>query len=1312
LCYIPHVSKFRYQFISFVIGKSDGERFYAKGGQRSMSKRLNFSSALGVALAGLLFSSTPSAMAVNYMWNNTGATWNSGTSWVGGVAPASNSSSIPDTVQFGSMTPDFNNVYLGSNRTVAGATFDAGANAYTFTTDAVTPLRLAIGTSGISNNSSATQTFNLGVDVTQATSTWQSVAGGSLIFNNGIGLSTSATSRTLTVAGAGNFTVNQAIVNGGTATAGVVTVTATGVTTFSGNNTYDGRTTMNAAGGTLTLSGDNSGAAGGVTLTAGTLNINNNNALGSGALTLAGAGATINNTSGSAVVNVGNQAWTWENGLAFGATGNTAANNLNLGTGVVTASSSRTIALEGTGTKLTMGAVNITSTAASRSITANGVGNTLEMGGLTLSASLTPTTVTLAGTANIGVTGAIVNGTTPGNGLTVTATGTTTLSGNNTYTGLTTMNAAGGTLVLSGNNSAASGGVTLTAGTLNINNNNALGSGALTLTSGTINNTSGGAIANAENNTVTWGGDFTFGTAGSTSLSNLNLGTGTVTASTSRGVTFAGTGTKLTIGAVNITSTSSGRTITANGAGNTLEMGGLTLSASATPVTVTLAGTANIGVTGAIVNGTTPGNGLTVTATGTTTLSGNNTYTGVTTMNAAGGTLILSGNNSSATGGTTLTTGTLNINNANALSTGLLELSAVTSTAYGSSIINNTSGGALTFSGLSGVRWSGVSPAGIQFGTSASTSANNMDFGTGLVTAGTDRSMNIAGTGVTISMGTLTTSGTAASYTYKIDGAGNTLDLDGWRISGAASPTQAAQHKISGTANVNIGTIENGTGSFANGVGFNNDGVTRLTGNNTYTGATEFTGSGTNIISGNNSAAVGNVTIAGTSGSGKMPVVRLDNINAISSSSSLLGASGNAQIGTLDLRAAGDFSLNSFGVAGVAGNNMIFMNSSGSQKTLAFTAANNYITTASTGGRTLNNNSANLLLDFDGNIEIGGSSSAAEATTFAGVGNFNVDGNLLDTGTGVSRALRKQGDGTLTLRGSANNIRGSTLVETGTLDLYGNLTASTDIVVSTSVTSANAGARTANATINVRSGGSLLNSSTTTVWSRGDLIVNGTAGAVVVKDNGLLGGSGSVGAITGAGTVGPGNSPGILTAVSVNPTEGTDFKFEFTSLNPTYTSATASGNDLLHLTASSSPFAGGLFTSGNIVSIYLNSATITASLLAGTNTTFSGGFFVDGTYALSSALTPASFAYYTTSAALGTGSAVDYNGTNYYLLNSTIAAKTTLSDTAVTSAGFATGTVSGTLLTFNAVPEPSTGSMLGLGLAGLVVTRLLRRKSS
>jgi autotransporter-associated beta strand protein len=1069
-----------------------------------MSKKLNTLFSAWVAFAGLLVSSTPSAMAVNFIWDNTGTTWNGTSSWVGDVAPASNSSSNPDTVQFGNMAPDFNSVFLASNRTVAGATFDAGANAYTFTTDAVIPLRLAIGLSGIANNSTATQTFNLGVDVTQATSTWQSVAGGSLIFNNGIGLSTSGSSRTLTVAGAGNFTVNQAIVNGGSSSAGVVTVTSTGTTTFSGNNTYDGLTTMNAAGGTLTLSGDNSGAAGGVTLTAGTLNINNNNALGTGALSLAGAGATINNTSGAAVVNARNQAWTLNEGLAFGSSTNTAANNLNLGTGVVTASSSRTIAL-------------------------------------------------------------------------------------------------------------------------------------------------------------------------------------------------AGSGTKLTIGAVNITSTASGRTITANGAGNTLEMGGLTLSASATPVTVTLAGTANIGVTGAIVNGTTPGNGLTVTATGTTTLSGNNTYTGVTTMNAAGGTLILSGNNSSATGGTTLTTGTLNINNANALSTGLLELSAVTGSAYGSSIINNTSGGALTFSGLSGVRWSGVSPAGIQFGTSASTSANDMDFGAGLVTAGTDRAMNIAGTGVTISMGTLTTSGTAASYTYKIDGAGNTLDLDGWRISGAASPAQAVQHKISGTANVNIGTIENGTGAFANGVGFNSDGVTRLTGNNTYTGATEFTGSGTNIISGNNSAAVGNVTIAGTSGSGKTPVVRLDNVNGISSSSSLFGASGNAQIGTLDLRAAGDFTLNSFGTVTKEGNSMIFTNSSGSQKTLVFTAANNYITTGDSGGKTLYNNSANLLLDFDGNIEIGGASAGGEATTFAGVGNFNVDSNLTDTGNGLTRALRKTGGGTLTLQGLANSIRGSTLVETGTLDLYGNLTASTGIVVSTSGTSANAGVRTASATINVRDGASLLNSSTTTVWSRGNLIVDGTAGAVVVENNGLVGGSGTVGAVTlkSGAFLTPGNSPGLLTAsASSSWKSGSTYNWEIndaegaaeTNWDVFYVSGASGALDLSDLSGSRQM---------NLVLQSLSSGNLPSTNLANFSTS-------------------AEYTWVIAKAAIFTGIAEGTQDlTSYFNINT--AAFNDGSVGNLPNGGFqvVTGT-EGSLRTLNlmAIPEPSTGSMLGLGFAGLVVTRLLRRKIS
>jgi autotransporter-associated beta strand protein len=734
-------------------------------------------------------------------------------------------------------------------------------------------------------------------------------------------------------------------------------------------------------------------------------------------------------------------------------------------------------------------------------------------------------------------------------------------------------------------------------------------------------------------------------------------------------------------------SNSSGSTTTFNNGIN------LTTASSTANRTLTLGGAGTWNVASTIANGgaaTNPATAgaVTVTATGTTTLSGNNTYDGKTTMNALGGTLTLSGNNSGAAGGVTLTAGTLNLNNANAVGTGVLDLGVVTGSSIGSSIINNTSGGALTYLGLSGVVWTGVNPAGIQFGTSGSTSANNMDFGSGLVTAATDRSMNIAGTGVTISMGTLTASGTAGSYTYKIDGVGNTLDLDGWRISGAATPTQAVQHKISGTANVNIGTIENGTGAFANSAVFMTDGTTRLTGNNTYTGTTEFTGSGTNIISGNNSAAVGNVKIAGDTG--KTPVVRLDNVNGISSSSSLLGASGTAQIGTLDLRAAGNFSLNSFGTVVAAGNNMIFTNSSGSQKTLAFTAANNYITTATTGGRTLYNNSENLLLDFDGNIEIGGTSAAAEATTFAGVGNFNVDGNLTDTGSGLTRTLRKTGDGTLTLRGSANSIRGSTLLERGQLDLYGSVTASTNIVVSTSgAVSATSTTRTATATLDVKSGGSLLNNSTTTVYSGGNLIVNGTAGAVVLENNGLLGGSGAVGNVElkSGSLLNPGNSPGLLTAASSSWAAGSTYNWEIDQAS----GGTAGVNwDVFSVVGALDLSALSSTAQMNLVLNSLPSMDDFSSTAAYSWVIAQAGSFI------------------------GTGLADGTNVTDLFNINATAFNGGLAAD--LPNGGFKVevGTDANNLRTLNlmAIPEPSTGSLMMFGLSGLVLTRLLRRKVS
>ncbi len=236
-----------------------------------------------------------------------------------------------------------------------------------------------------------------------------------------------------------------------------------------------------------------------------------------------------------------------------------------------------------------------------------------------------------------------MNGSAFNNGLSVTSTGSVTLQGNNTYTGLTTMNAAAGSLTLSGDNTAATGGVTLTNGTLNVNSTTALGTGTVILTAGTINNTSGSAVTNTKNNAVTLGGNLTFGTSASTATNNLNLGTGTVTTIAGRTVTFAGTGTTLAMGAVTNTATT-GQTFTSTGAGNTLQLAGLTISSASTAaVNDTLAGTGNITITGPVVNGSAFTNGMIVnmTGTGVATFSGTNTYTGSTAI--TGGTLNLDG---------------------------------------------------------------------------------------------------------------------------------------------------------------------------------------------------------------------------------------------------------------------------------------------------------------------------------------------------------------------------------------------------------------------------------------------------------------------------------------------------------------------------------------------------------------------------------------------------------------------------------------------------------------------------------------------
>lgn len=225
------------------------------------------------------------------------------------------------------------------------------------------------------------------------------------------------------------------------------------------------------------------------------------------------------------------------------------------------------------------------------------------------------------GSNNLGA--AVVTTQAGGGNLLVTANGNLTFSGVVSGTGGLSKGGTG-SLTLSGANTYT-GGTILGNGTLNINNASAIGTGTLNISgSTTIDNTSAGDITLSTNNKQDWNGDFTY--AGSLGR-NLNLGTGNVGLNSATRTVTVSAGT-LTVGGI----ISEG---VATGPGDKKEG---VLTPSIDPPS--------------LIDPPDPpdgsGAGITKAGAGTLILSGANTYTGATTVNA--GKLFINGNSSAATG--------------------------------------------------------------------------------------------------------------------------------------------------------------------------------------------------------------------------------------------------------------------------------------------------------------------------------------------------------------------------------------------------------------------------------------------------------------------------------------------------------------------------------------------------------------------------------------------------------------------------------------------------------------------------------------
>jgi autotransporter-associated beta strand protein len=1016
-----------------------------------------------LAAAMSVFVLAPSGVfAANQTWSNTGSVsgnWSETSNWGGNVAPgATSGTASTDVATFNTSSGTYGTsgspIVIDGYRNILGLTFNGSAGNYTIGTTSGNALNMTnggtilLGSGLITNNTSITINAPLRV-----------VGGSGLTINN---LAPNATNR---------FVIGGGISSGDSGNRVVFLLSTAANTT----NINDITGLISNGSGTISITNtgiwrllnDANSFTGNLSVSAGSVYVSS---IGNqGVASAAGAGTTIN----------------------IGST--TSGGNLYYTGGA--ASTNRTINMAGTSGAAIIynnssGLLKFTS-----NFTATGAGSK---------------TLTLRGSGTGEIAGGIVN-----NNATNTTTlikndaGTWTLSGNNSYSGTTTVtagvlniqhaNALGDTTASTIVSNAAAlelqGGITVGAEALSLTGTGVSTTGALRNISGS--NTYGGAITlagstriNSDADLLTLSGgisgaqNLTIGGAGNTTISNaISSSTGTLTkdgagtlilsgANTYTGATTINAGT-LSIAAITNGGVAGALGNSTNAAGN-LVLGGGTLEYTGTAngstdrnFTLTAGTTSGISVANSTVALTIFGNaaatsgGLTKSGAGTLILTGANTYTGATTINA--GTLQI---------GAGSTTGSLSSSSA-VSNNGTLSFNRSNSLAFSNSISGNgsviSSGSTLTLSGNNS--YSG-----------GTTILNNT------VILGADNAMGT---------GSLSFNATVGNSVLRLNGRNQTISGLSVVSAGFAG---IVENNLAATTGVL--TIDLASGVTVNGTTALNfrDNVGQLalvkTGSGTlnlslFQSTTNYSGGLTvnqGVLSYNAAQALGNSTAGGTITLGG------GTLNYTGASASSVTISNNV---TLTASTAGTFN-NANGTVNVSGTisgsgNLIKTGAG----TLSLNASNNYSgnTTISAGTLALG---ASDVIANSSNVTINGGTLNTTASGYTDTVNSLTisSGNLSGSGTLTANTYTLQG-GTI----GANLGTGTINATSGTTALNGTASATTITLNGGNVTLGSAGRLASGANITLNSGALTLG---------GNEVVNR-----LTLSGGSLGGSGTLNATTG-----------------------------------------------------------------------------------------------------------------------------------------------------------------------------------------------------